>query len=88
MPTFDFQCQDCNHVFEFSRPFGSTEMPLCAACKSTNVLKLLAPPNIQFKGSGFYKTDAITAPKAEKADSNTTKQSDSQPKSSPEPKKE
>lgn len=58
MPTFDFQCRKCNHVFEFSRPFGSIELPACTACGSKRTEKLIAPPAVHFKGSGWYKTDS------------------------------
>ncbi|MSR87376.1 zinc ribbon domain-containing protein [Candidatus Peribacteria bacterium] len=58
MPTFDFQCRACDHVFEFSRPFGNTVKPACPACTSKRTEKLLAPPAVHFKGSGWYKTDS------------------------------
>ena len=58
MPTFDFLCTACNSTFEFSRPFGSTEHPKCPACGSKKTEKQIAPPVIQFKGKGFYKTDS------------------------------
>jgi len=45
-------------VFEFHRPFGSTKKPACPECACKDVQKLIAPPSIQFKGEGFYKTDS------------------------------
>ena len=63
MPTFDFRCQNCNQVFEFSRPFGSKEVPVCPKCKSKKTEKLMSSPAIVFKGSGWYKTDSRPAPK-------------------------
>lgn len=70
MPIFDFRCRACSHVFEFERPFGSTQgkpfgmkaHPLCPRCKSKKTEKILTPPAIQFKGSGFYKTDSRPHP--------------------------
>ena len=32
--------------------------PKCLQCGSENVEKLLSPPSVIFKGSGFYKTDS------------------------------
>lgn len=58
MPTFDFQCRACKHVFEFARPFGSNAQPACPSCSSKRVEKLIAPPAVHFKGSGWYKTDS------------------------------
>jgi putative FmdB family regulatory protein len=66
VPTFDFQCKKCSAVFEFSRPFGSEEKPACPACKSKRTEKLLTPPAVQFKGSGFYKTDSAKTVSAKK----------------------
>lgn len=62
MPTFDFQCRKCDHVFEHSRPFGSSELPACPACGSKRTEKMIAPPAIHFKGSGWYKTDSRATP--------------------------
>lgn len=74
MPTFDFQCQDCHHIFEFTRPFGSTELPPCPTCQSTNVLKQLSTPSIHFKGDGFYKTDSTATAKPAKEASSAPKE--------------
>lgn len=62
MPTFDFQCRKCDHVFEHSRPFGSSELPVCPACGSKRTEKMIAPPAIHFKGAGWYKTDSRSTP--------------------------
>lgn len=58
MPTFDFQCKHCDHVFEFTRPFASKVKPSCPSCSSKKVEKLIAPPAVHFKGAGWYKTDS------------------------------
>lgn len=64
MPTFDFQCSACGHVFEFKRSFTSNKVPRCPACKSADTEKLIAPPTIHFHGSGFFVTDNGAAKKA------------------------
>ena len=61
MPRFDFLCTDCESTFEHLLPPGG-EAPKCLACGSANVEKLLAPPPVIFKGSGFYKTDGGGSP--------------------------
>ncbi len=58
MPRFDFVCQKCGHTFEFSRPFGSKVQPACPECKSKKTEKMITPPAVHFKGSGWYKTDS------------------------------
>ncbi|MDD5041891.1 MAG: zinc ribbon domain-containing protein [Candidatus Peribacteraceae bacterium] len=77
MPTYDFRCPKCSHHFEVNLPFGSKEHPLCPKCKHRKTEKLIAPPAIHFKGTGFFKTDSRKKPAPE------TKQE----KSAPETKK-
>jgi putative FmdB family regulatory protein len=57
MPRFDFHCKDCEERFEHLLNIGAPP-PLCLQCGSSNVQKLLAPPPVIFKGSGFFKTDS------------------------------
>ena len=80
MPTFDFRCNKCQTVFEFTRPFGSEQKPACVKCKSKSVEKLFSPPSaIVFKGSGFYKTDGgkREVPKNNTANNTTPSSGDS-----------
>ena len=75
MPRFDFRCRKCQTTFEESLPFGSKKLPKCSACGSKMTEKLISPPAVHFKGSGWYKTDSRgspgfkseTPPKEEKA---------------------
>lgn len=57
MPTFDYKCLKCGEVFEKLQA-AKEPAPKCLKCGHDETQKLLSPPNIQFKGSGFYKTDA------------------------------
>lgn len=57
MPTYDFRCEKCGHHFEAVLLFGSTARPLCPKCRHRKTEKLITPPTIHFKGSGFFKTD-------------------------------
>jgi putative FmdB family regulatory protein len=57
MPTYHFQCTACEHTFERVMPMGSKQLPPCPKCKKP-ARKLIRPPMIHFKGSGFYKTDS------------------------------
>jgi putative FmdB family regulatory protein len=68
MPRFDFRCLACSSVFEESIPFGSKAFPKCPSCGKKTEKLLGAPPSIQFKGSGFYKTDSRAAKPAPKQD--------------------
>ena len=59
MPTFDFQCSACGHVFEhFLLSSESPEDLACEKCQAKPLQKLMSVPQVIFKGSGFYKNDA------------------------------
>ncbi len=66
MPTYDFRCPKCSHHFEVNLPFGSKVHPLCPKCRHAKTEKLIAPPAIHFKGSGFFKTDSRSKPTPDK----------------------
>jgi putative FmdB family regulatory protein len=75
MPTYEFQCTECQNSFPKVLPFGTKETPPCPVCGGVT-RKLIKPPMIHFKGSGFYKTD--NAGSSEPA----AKPKDSKPKTS------
>ena len=55
MPKYDYHCDECEQTFELKLPFGSPIDQTCPQCDST-ARRLLTPPALVFKGSGFYKT--------------------------------
>ena len=61
MPTYDFQCKKCGHIFEMMQ--GITEKPkkkaTCEQCQQiTPVRRLIGSGSaVLFKGPGFYQTD-------------------------------
>lgn len=57
MPNYSFRCADCG--MEFERWFSFHEEIRDVVCPNghTNVERMLRPPAIIFKGSGFYVTD-------------------------------
>ena len=56
MARYDYRCMHCGNVFEVTH--GMTEHPevLCPVCGG-GCEKLFNAAGIEFKGSGFYKTD-------------------------------
>ena len=74
MPIYEYQCTKCNDRTEVIQKFTDPPYSVCDKCGG-DVRKLMSAPAIQFKGSGFYKTDyASAASKAEtKAGSSETK---------------
>ena len=55
MPKYDYRCDACDQTFELKLPFGSPIDQACPKCDS-GARRLLTPPALVFKGSGFYKT--------------------------------
>ena len=58
MPIYEYVCQDCGNEFERIQTWSDTSTPTCSACASSNVVRLMSPPAIHFKGSGWYVTDS------------------------------
>jgi len=57
MPTYDYSCIQCDESQEVSRGFNDPEtIPPCPSC-GYKMIRVYSPVGIQFKGSGFYKTD-------------------------------
>ena len=57
MPTYDYQCRDCNAVTEVIHSMLEDGPSVCERCGG-QLRRILYPTGIIFKGSGFYKTDS------------------------------
>jgi putative FmdB family regulatory protein len=58
MPLYRHECEDCGHSFRILvLPGTEEEAPVCPACGSTSTHRKLPLVAVQFKGSGYYKTD-------------------------------
>ena len=60
MPVYEYQC-DKGHHYEKQESFGAPAEQPCdrPRCKAT-AHRLIIPPQVHFKGSGWYKTDSRT----------------------------
>ena len=56
MPLYEYQCQACGERHEVIQKLNDPPYAHCPKCGG-DMKKLLSAPAIQFKGSGFYKTD-------------------------------
>ena len=56
MPIYEYQCRRCEHRFELIQKFFDKPRKRCPECSGT-VDRLISPPAIRFKGSGWYVTD-------------------------------
>jgi putative FmdB family regulatory protein len=70
MPLYEYQCTKCSERTEILQRASDPPFTHCPKCGG-EVKKLFSSPAIQFKGSGFYKTDyasTSTAKSSEKSD--------------------
>ena len=94
MPTYDYECKECGHLFEEFHAMSDPPVDTCPEC-SGDVRRLIGGGlGIIFKGSGFYVTDnrssgsgssvaAKTSSKTQTGNAGESKSSDNSPKDSP-----
>jgi len=64
MPIYDYRCDHCGHVFSAVQSFKDEAIEKCPSC-GKRPRRLIVPPAIVFKGSGWYKTDSRPGEKSE-----------------------
>ena len=58
MPTYDYECDACEHAFEHFQSISSDALKKCPECGKKKLRRLFGTgAAIVFKGSGFYETD-------------------------------
>jgi putative FmdB family regulatory protein len=57
MPTYDYRCTKCKHVFELFHSMSDDTPRRCPRCKARAVRVPSGGAGLIFKGSGFYITD-------------------------------
>lgn len=94
MPTYDYECQACDHKFEEFQPISADPLTKCPKCKKQKLKRLIgAGAAVVFKGSGFYQTDyrsegyakAASADKSASEPSSSGSESKSETKSESKP---
>jgi putative FmdB family regulatory protein len=56
VPLYEYECVQCKERVEIIQKFSDPPYSICPKCGG-DMKKLFSSPAIQFKGSGFYKTD-------------------------------
>ncbi|HUB78422.1 MAG TPA: FmdB family zinc ribbon protein [Bryobacteraceae bacterium] len=56
MPLYEYRCHKCGQTFEVRQRFADEPLTVHEGCGG-EVEKLLSPPALQFKGTGWYVTD-------------------------------
>jgi putative FmdB family regulatory protein len=58
MPTYDYQCDACDHEFELFQSISEPVKRKCPECGKQKLRRLFGTgAAVMFKGSGFYETD-------------------------------
>ena len=71
MPIYEYQCNQCSERHEILQSISDAPLEHCAKCGG-DMKKLLSSPAIQFKGSGFYKTDYASGSSSSSSTSSST----------------
>jgi putative FmdB family regulatory protein len=57
MPTYEYKCSVCGHIFEVFQSMKDEPLKVCPKC-SGKIQRLIGTgAGLIFKGSGFYATD-------------------------------
>ena len=93
MPTYDYQCEACEHAFEEYQSIKAKQLRKCPSCGERKLVRLIGTGGgVIFKGSGFYQTDYRSAEykksaEADKKNSDTSKPKDKSSKGESSPSK-
>ena len=88
MPLYEYECGKCGKHFEKIEKFQGRHLKKCPSCGGP-VERLMSPPAIQFKGSGWYVTDYARASRgAEKSDGSAAEKSETKADTKADPKAE
>lgn len=80
MPTYDYQCDACQHEFELFQSISEPVKRKCPECGKLKLRRLFGTgAAVVFKGSGFYETDyrSDSYKKAAEKDKKSQESSDS-----------
>ena len=58
MPTYDYKCIKCNHIFEYFQSMNDDPLSVCPECNAEVKRMIGGGVGLIFKGSGFYVNDS------------------------------
>ena len=59
MPSYDYQCKQCGHIFEELQSMSDDPLSICPECHTASLQRLIGGGlGVIFKGSGYYVTDS------------------------------
>ncbi|MDR2467337.1 MAG: FmdB family transcriptional regulator [Spirochaetaceae bacterium] len=66
MPTYEYECQTCNHQFEMFQSMNDKPLTDCPQCGGVVRRIVSGGAGVIYKGSGFYSTDSTVKADAQK----------------------
>ncbi|OBH10554.1 FmdB family zinc ribbon protein [Mycobacterium sp. E1747] len=76
MPTYSYQCTECDDRFDIVQAFTDDALTTCERC-SGRLRKRFNSVGVVFKGSGFYRTDSRESGKKSATSTNGSSSTDS-----------
>lgn len=77
MPTYEYKCDNCDHLFEIYQSMKDDKLTKCPECGKETLRRLIGTGSgLIFKGSGFYLTDYKNKPSEKSASSPATANSE------------
>lgn len=58
MPTYDYKCSQCSHIFEYFQSMIDDPLSKCPECGGEVRRLIGGGSGLIFKGSGFYVNDS------------------------------
>lgn len=78
MPTYDYECDACEHAFELFQQMSDPVKRKCPECGKLKLRRLFGTgAAVMFKGSGFYETDYRSDSYKKAAEKDSKKSKDS-----------
>jgi len=65
MPVYEYECKDCEKIFEVQQKMSDSPLAQCPECNG-EVKKLMSMTSFQLKGGGWY-ADGYSSPSNGKA---------------------
>jgi putative FmdB family regulatory protein len=79
LPLYEYRCRKCGRHLEKIQKFSDPPLATCVDCGG-RLERLLSPPALRFKGSGWYVTDYARKPspaEGTKAETSSTQKDES-----------
>lgn len=57
MPIYEYNCKDCEHIFEEIQKISDAALVKCPKCGNNSLQKLISASGFRLSGGGWYETD-------------------------------